>query len=128
MPIGGVQNRLRRIPWLWQSSSYSLRPFSVGRAMSRLSAAESFHPECEKYATRRQGPLDTFGGLARAPGEETRPGGRRVVRHAVVGIDSSRNASGITTSEPVRNLNRAPRWPFSHRPTARATAVFGCGA
>jgi hypothetical protein len=31
--------------------------------------------------------------------------------YAVVGIDSSRNALGITTSEPVRNHSSAPRLP-----------------
>ena len=33
------------------------------------------------------------------------------------GSTAAGTRSGITASEPLRNLNRAPRWPFSHRPT-----------
>ena len=50
----------------------------------------------------------------RVPGRGRGPHLAAVVCYAVVGIDRSRNAFGITTSEPVRN-HSALRWPVGRR-------------
>ena len=80
MPIGGVHNRLRRIPRQWQSSSNSLRPFSVGHAVGKLGGCK-FHPVCEKVLTnitRQQGPPIFRGrGSKGASRGKERPGGFR---------------------------------------------------